>query len=88
MKVGYWAWGIPVAKRIREGSKFWRYFTRPIVRQYIELAAIKNRYFFDYLANPFGSLAYFIGEPFCLMLGKLILKKDILTSTIELKNVE
>lgn len=85
MKIGYWAWGIPVARKIRNGSKFWRYFTRPIVRQYIELAALQKRTWKEYLRYPAGSLAVFIGEPMCSAIGWLILKKDILVSKIELQ---
>ena len=83
MKVGYWTWGIPVAARIRAGSKFWRYFTRPIVRQYIELAVLhtyKQKVGWkDYLSNPAGSLAYFIGQPMCKIIGKIVIKTDLAT---------
>lgn len=85
MKVGYWTWGIPVASKIRKGSKFWRYFTRPIVRQYIELVIRKDRIWKDYVELPFGSLAYFIGEPFCTLVGKIVIKWDILTTKVELR---
>lgn len=85
MKVGYWTWGIPVASKIRKGSKFWRYFTRPIVRQYIELVIRKDRIWKDYVELPLGSLAYFIGEPFCTLVGKIVIKWDILTTKVELR---
>lgn len=83
-KIGYWTWGIPVSKKIRAGSKFWTGFTKPIVKQYIELAILEKRTWKDYIKNPYGSLAYFIGEPMCELIGKAVVKWDLLTYKINL----
>lgn len=84
-KIGYWTWGIPVSKKIREGSKFWIKFTNPIVKEYIELAILEKRTWKDYLKNPYGSLAYFIGEPMCELIGKVVIKWDLFTYKIKLQ---
>lgn len=73
MRLGYWAWAIPVSKKIRAGSKFWTAACLPFVRQYIELAAMKGkRGLLAYLKRPAGTACFLLGEPLCLITGKLV----------------
>lgn len=72
-KIGYWAWGKPVAKKIKEGSVFWTKFTLPVVKSYINYVAMKDTSITAALRYPLGALAHIFGTPACRVLGETIL---------------
>ena len=71
-KTGYWAWGVPVAKKIEAGSKFWTLLTLPITESYLKFLAGPRTILSTY-DHPLGGMVYYLGEPACKALGKVII---------------
>lgn len=74
VKVGYYAWAAPIAKKIRTGDKFWTRVCLPFARSRTALLAT-NGTFMDHVREPLGTLTKFVGEPICGMIGNRILRK-------------
>jgi hypothetical protein len=72
IKTGYWLWGVPVAKKIMDGSKGWTLLTLPITKSYLKFLAGPKTLLSVY-DHPLGGLAYYLGEPACKALGKVII---------------
>ena len=72
-KVGYWAWGKPVAKQIKKGSKFWISLTLPVVKSYINFVANKDSSKLAAIKYPLGALAHYFGTPVCYAIGEAAL---------------
>jgi hypothetical protein len=74
-RVGYWMWGMWVAKKIDGGSVFWTRFTLPVVKSYLNFLG-GSKTLLSCFDHPLGGIAYFIGEPACKALGHLSLYWD------------
>lgn len=74
-KAGYYIWATPIADKINDGSKFWRYAMVVPTWCYLTLMA-SDRGILDYLENPIGAVLKLVGEPACRILfrTKLFLK--------------
>lgn len=70
-KLGYWAWGVPIAKRIDAGSVFWTRLTLPVVKSYLKFLS-GSRTLLSIYDHPIGGFAHFLGEPACKVLGKAV----------------
>lgn len=71
-KLGYWLWGVPIAKRIDAGSVFWTRLALPVVKSYLKFLA-GSRTILSIYDNPLGGLAHYLGEPVCKLLGKAVI---------------
>lgn len=76
VKVGYYSWAAPIARKIREGDKFWTAVCLPFARGRTALLATDGT-FADHCKNPLGTLTKFIGEPICGWIGNRILRKTL-----------
>jgi len=74
-KLGYYIWATPIADKINQGSRFWRYAMVVPTWCYLTLMA-SDRGVLDYLENPIGAVLKLVGEPACraLFRTKLFLK--------------
>lgn len=67
---GYLKFGVPIARKINEGSMFWIRTMTPVVRSYLKLLSTPRR-LRDYLRYPIGTICHFIGEPACRLIYKV-----------------
>lgn len=67
---GYLEFGVPIARKINEGSMFWIRTMTPVVRSYLKLLSTPRR-LRDYLRYPIGTICHFIGEPACRLIYKV-----------------
>lgn len=78
VKLGYYSWAAPIAKKIREGDKFWTKVCLPFARSRTALLATDGT-FMDHVKNPLGTLTKFVGEPICGVIGRRLLRKALVT---------
>lgn len=78
VKLGYYAWAAPIAKKIKEGDKFWTKVCLPFARSRTALLATDST-FVDHIKHPLGTLTKFVGEPICGMIGRSLLAKALNT---------
>lgn len=74
VKIGYYHWAAPIAKKIKEGNEFWTKLCLPFARGRTALLAT-NGSFVDHLKNPLGTLTKFVGEPICGFIGRRLMHK-------------
>jgi hypothetical protein len=74
VKVGYYAWAAPIAKKIRAGNTRWTKVCLPFARSRTALLTTDGT-FVDHIKHPLGTITKFIGEPLCGVYGRYILSK-------------
>jgi len=74
--MGYYSWGVPVAKKIAANSAWAIALCLPFAASRMHLFGSKSR--FKYLKYPLGTITKFIGQPLCYMIGWAIQLFDAL----------
>jgi hypothetical protein len=65
-KYGYWLWGVPVAKKIRDNSRMATLVALPVVTSYMKFLRDRKIH-----KEPLGAICHYIGEPICWCIGKV-----------------
>jgi hypothetical protein len=73
-KRGYYAWGVPLARKIDEGAGWAIRLSKPFAVQRTRLLAGGSA-----IKNPLGVLTKYVGEPICYMIGLAVTARNKLT---------